>query len=283
MGTPIRSEKDPPNPPSPDSSGGSHEPPPNPNPNPSDGATNDQPENEVTRLSRYTGILEETLREQNRTISRLNEQVSSRPAAPEPAPAPVDPATARQEFYNDPMTATRKIVGDALKETVAPLLDFVKEMKGQGLVGQLKSQLKADARFAPFWDEAVERGVDDAVSKLQPGQINEVTMQGIVVQVIGLKTMGLLPGSQPAPAPRNPNPNPDPNPAPRMTTTPAHMRPSAPPAPSAGNGKKQLRALTENEKRLARENKMTDEEYLFWLDVPPSEVATAKFTPSGAK
>jgi len=283
MGTPIRSEKDPPNPPpSPDSSGASHEPPPNPNPNPSDGRTDGEPEGEAARNARYIGILEDTLREQNRTISQLNAQVTAKPTREEPAPPPPDPAVARQEFYNDPMSATRRIVGDALKETVAPLLDFVNEMKGQGVAGRLKTQLKADPRFAPYWDDAVDRGIDDAVSKLQPGQLNEMTMQGIVVQIIGLKTMGLLPGSS-APAPRAPNPNPDPNSAPRVSTQPAHMRPSSPPAPSAGNGKKVLRPLTENEERLRRENKMSHEEYLFWLDVPPSQVATAKFVPSGDK
>lgn len=278
MGTPIRSERDTPPEPLEDST----EQPPNPNPNPSDGVTDGDPppEDEVTRLSRYTGILEATLREQNATIQRLNESHAAPAPTPTPAPAPVDPSVARQEFYNDPAGATRRTIREELETTVKPLLDFVQEFKGQGLLGTLKAKMKADARFAPHWDAAVEQAVDETLSRLQPSQINEQTMQSAVVQAIGLKTMGLLSGST-APAP-TPAPSPTPTPT-RVPSTPPHMRPSAPPAPGSGNGAKKLRPLTENEERLRREQKMSHEEYLFWLDVPANEVATAKFKPTGAK
>ena len=275
MGTPIRSEKDST---APDSSGESQTPP-NPNPDDSTGRTDEgdgQPpvveEDEVTRLRRYTGILESTLRENNRTIQSMNERGTTTPPASTPPPAR-DPVAERQEFFNDPAEITRRTVRAELEQTVAPLLEFVKELKGQGMIGRLKEQVKTDPRFAPMWDSAVEQAVDATLAKVAPDQLNEHTVRAATVQAIGLKAMGMLEGSSPPP-----NSNPNPNPAPtgeRRVQTPAHMRPSAPPAPSGNGNKPKLRALTENEERLRRENKQTHEDFLFWLELPASEVTTA--------
>jgi hypothetical protein len=276
MGTPIRSERDnQPTPASTDSSATSQDPP--PNPNPSDGVTDppagDPPETEEVKLRRYSAILEETLREQNRTIQAL--QNGQRPAAPAaPAPPPRDPQAERQEFYNEPMEATRRIVRTELEQTVAPLLEFVKEFKGQGVSDRLKNTVKNDPRFSGMWDADVERAVDDTLSRVKPESINEDIVRSAAVQAIGLKAMNLLPTSA-APAPPAPTP---PAPAPageRRVTSPAHMRPSAPPAPSAPNGKPALRPLTENEERLRREQKISHEDFLFWQNLPASEVTTA--------
>lgn len=273
MGTPIRSEKDT----SPESSEDSQTPP-NPNPDPSTGHTDagdppvveDPPEDEVTRLRRYTGILESTLRENNRTIQQMNESGTTTRPAPTPPPTR-DPAAERQEFFNDPAEITRRTVKAELEETVKPLLDFVKEMKSQGASGRIKEQVKNDPRFSGMWDPAVERAVDETLARMKPEEITEQNVRSATVQAIGLKAMGMLEGSTP-PAPRS-----DPPPTgerPRVTT-PAHMRPSAPPAPSGNGNKPKLRPLTENEERLRRENRQTHEDFLFWLELPAGEVTTA--------
>lgn len=271
MGTPIKSEKDTPHEPSEDL----NEPAPNlnPNPDPSIGHTDDQPqrETELLRLQRYTGVLEENLREQNRTIQTQNDLLTRTPPAPVAPPVPpVDPQAARNEFYQDPVAVTRRTVREELESTVAPLLDFVKEFKGQGTATRLKDKFRNDPKFQPHWDDAVERSIDDAVSRVAPENLNDGTMQAIIVQSIGLKTMGLLSPSTNG----NSNPNP-PAPTSRPVSSQAHMRPTGPPAPSTQPGAKRLRALTENEERLRRENKMTHEEYLFWLELPADQVATA--------
>lgn len=259
MTTPIRSRNDP---------STEEETPPAPNPNssnPSTGVIEEEPvvpETEEVRLRRYSTILEETLREQNATIQRLNETRAT-PPAPTSPPAR-DAAAERQEFYNDPMEATRRTVRKELEETVAPLLDFVKEMRGQGVAGRLKEQVKNDPRFSGMWDAAVEHSVDEALARVTPDQINEGTVRAAAVQAIGLKAMGFLENS-------SGNGNPQPAGERRVPATPPHMRPSAPPAPSARPAPK-LRDLTENEERLRRENKMSKEDFLWWLEQPAGDI-----------
>lgn len=274
MGTPIRSRNDPP----PQDTSDSQDPPPNPNPNPSDGVIDDPPvtdppaDTEEARLKRYSAILEDTLREQNRTIQQL--QNATPPVAP-PAAPPRNPEAERQDFYNDPIEATRKVVKTALEETVAPLLDFVKEMRGATTTDRIKNQVKNDPRFSGIWDADIERAVDETLTRVAPDKINEDVVRSAAVQAIGLKTMNMLPTTTPRTDNPNPNPNP-PAPTERRVTTPPHMRPSAPPAPSSQtNGAKKLRPLTENEERLRRENKQTHEDFLFWLELPANEVTTA--------
>ena len=59
-----------------------------------------------------------------------------------------------------------------------------------------------------------------------------------------------------------------------METLPPHLRPSAPAAPTKPEQKIQ-RELTENERRIARERKQSDAEYLALLDAPP-DIMTMK-------
>jgi hypothetical protein len=83
-----------------------------------------------------------------------------------------------------------------------------------------------------------------------------------------------LRGNGTVPSARQSTGDPSPQRQERTVTTPAHLRPSAPAVPGAepGNEKKELRTLTENEKRLARERHQSDEQFLAWLDVPPESV-----------
>ena len=272
QGTPIRSANDPP----PGSTDSSEELDPNLNPNDSTGRTDEEEppvveDPEVARLKRYTGILEANLRDQNATIQAMAER-GDRAAAPPAPPAPRDVQTERTEFYNDPLEATRRVIRDELKETVAPLLDFVQGLKGQGAKDKFISAVKQDARFSGMWDAAVERAVEETLARVPADQINEQVVRSAAVQAIGLKAMGALEGAEAPPAPPAP-------PAPsgeRRVTTPPHMRPSAPPAPTGRNGEApKRRPLTENEERLRRENKQTVEDFWFWMELPANEVTTA--------
>jgi hypothetical protein len=224
---------------------------------------------------RYVSVLEETLREQNRIIQGLQNQST----APTPAPAP-SAEDLKTQFYNDPVNTTRSIVEEALNRTIAPLNDFVRGLRIEGSpYDRLMSKFRADARFAPVLQDphvlaAVERIMGAA-------ELNEVNMQSAIVHAMGLKSMGLLgtiveapagtPAPTPAPAPAAPTPTPS-------TVLPPHVRPSAAPTPAGANGgQPRARQLTETEKRLARENRMTDEQYLKWLETPADEVAVADF------
>lgn len=226
----------------------------------------------------YIKLLEDTVREQNR---RLNEAAAStsRPAAPPPPPAKTVEEE-RQEFYNDPVNSNRRLIREELEATVGPILAYVNELKGGTAIDKFVNQFKSDARFARMWDADVENYVRQQSSTVSPAQLTEQTVGFIVVSAIGMKASGILPTSSglPSAMPETPPAPPAPTPTPAPMPTPPHMRPSAPggpPAP-AGNGKV-LRALTEHEERIRRENNMTVEQFLTFQEMPSQEVAFTTF------
>lgn len=253
----------------------STETPPTPTPTPS--ATDQK--------DRYIGILEASLREQNKQIQEL---MTTRPAAPAAPPAAPDPEKEKQDFYNDPAGTTRRIVNDALAESIAPLRDFVKGLKIDGSpFSNMMAKFKADVRFVDALnDPQVVAAVETIMSK---AELTEVNMQSAIVHAVGLKGMGLLgtvvsaPAAPPTPAPA---PAPTPTPAP-STVLPPHVRPSAAPTPApapSGNGT-QRPPLTENQRRLMREQGFkSEEEYWKWMEIPASEVAHSEIgKPQGGR
>src|SRR6478609_3054946 len=74
--------------------------------------------------SSYVALLQESLRESNRQLAESNQRLvqvaSERANPPEPIKS-VDEL--RTEFLNDPTNATRNIIREELRATVAPLLE----------------------------------------------------------------------------------------------------------------------------------------------------------------
>lgn len=210
--------------------------------------------------ARYVGLLEANLREQNRQILELQ---ARREQATVAAPT-LTPEEDRQRFYDEP----RKIIQEELQKTIAPLTEFVRQFQGQSQLDQLKNRFKNDPRFSSMWDSNIESAVDEIMSK---AEVNEANVQAAIVHAIGLRAIGQIPGASASTAPA-PNGNPVPSTRSNVATPP-HVRPSAPLSASTAE-KKKLRSLTENERRLARENSMSDEEYLKWLEVPVDQVIT---------
>lgn len=242
-----------------------------PTPQPEGGATS-------TATPQYIKLLEDTVREQNRRLQEAATSASRPPEAPKP-PAKT-PEEERQEFYNDPMNANRRLIREELTATVGPLIDFVNQMKGNSATDQLVTQFKNDARFSRMWDADVEGYVRQQASTVAPAQLTEQTFGFIVVSAIGMKASGILPTasglpSASAPAPTPPTPTPTPTPAPMPT--PPHMRPTAPAGPGGNPPAKTLRPLTEHEERIRRENNMTHEAFLKFQEMPSSDVAFADF------
>jgi hypothetical protein len=233
---------------------------------------------ESENVTRYNALLEDNLREQNRKIQELQDElarVKQTPAGPA-APTRTEEEE-RQEFYNRPMAATRQLIKEELDRTIAPLTEFVQQMRGGSESERIISKLKVDPRFSSMWDASVEQAVNSVVARLNPDQINEQTITSTVIQAIGLKAIGQLapvaPSSAPASAP-SPTPTPSTPAENRPVVTPPHMRPSAPPGPSS-NQRPARRQLNENEKRLAREKRMTDDQYLDWIEMPASAIGKA--------
>ncbi|MBA2704697.1 MAG: hypothetical protein H0U60_12700 [Blastocatellia bacterium] len=233
---------------------------------------------DTENVTRYNALLEDNLRDQNRRIQELQDQLARTTTPPAaPASASRTEEEERQDFYNRPVATTRLMIQEELDRTIKPLTDFVQQMRGGTESEKILNRLKGDPRFAPHWDMAVEQAVNGVIARLSPDQINEQTIMSTIIQAIGLKSIGQLapvPGSPvPAPAP-TPQPSTQPQNGNPPVTTPPHMRPSSPPGPNA-NQPPRRRQLNENEKRLAREKRMSDDTYLDWLEMPASQIAKA--------
>jgi hypothetical protein len=223
--------------------------------------------------SKYVEILEATLREQNARIQALADQVN-RPAAP--VETPKSPEEIRAEFYNDPITVQRKLIQEELQKAVAPLVEFTRGLRGDGTpYGNLKSRFKNDPRYKEmFNDPNFELAVDHVMSR---SDLSEGAMQNTLINIAGLKAVGQLEaaliGQGIAPVrPSEVTPTPPPPPP---VSTPPYVKPSAPP-PVAPPGPPPRRELTENERRLARERGMSEDQYLDWLEVPASGVVSSR-------
>lgn len=209
----------------------------------------------------YIGILEATLRDQNKQIQELlnkKPEVNTVPAD--------DPDEGRQQFYADPVGTIRK----EIRETIQPLMDFVSSMKVSGKRDDLLKRFKANPKFADaLSDPQIESVVLELTSRVPEENLNDETIQASIIQAYGAQRLGLLPNS-----PNNNSTPPTREESVNRQPAPAHMRPSPAP-PNIPNQPNKRRPLTELEKRLARENRMSDDEYLDWLEESPSTVATS--------
>lgn len=248
---------------------------PNPNPSPSPAPSPTDPsgapdpfagmsqEQKDRMLSFYMGAAGQ----QEKKIIELTTRLE-RVEAPKP-PVP-DPAAQTKGFYDKPIESVTEIVRREINEAIAPLKGFVSAYTTNDELSKMKNELRINPNIAKVLDvgEAyVDRLISEATSKGAP--LTREMVMGAVASVKGGIDLGWIQsngGTAPAPpAPPAGGGNPPP------PNAPPHLRPSAPPAPAAGAPKK-LRDLNEEERRLARENKLSDEEYLLALDMPAGAV-----------
>lgn len=213
--------------------------------------------------------LEAVIREQSNRIQQLLES-QSQPS--QPTPVPVDPEKQKVDFFNKPHDVVREIVQAELRSAIQPLQEFVQGFRAESTYDKLKNAFRNDSRFQPYWDAAVESAVDSVMLSGKV-EVNTANMQSAIIQAIGLKNLGMLPGAT-APSVNQPGTATPVQPNNQNMVNPPHLRPSSPPPPS-NNPRQPVRQLTENERRLARENHMTDQEYLDWIEVPPQGVVTS--------
>lgn len=210
--------------------------------------------------ARYVSLLEATLREQNARVQQFEDSAARGTVAPAPTPAPQkSPAELNQEWYNRPAELTREIVGQEIgnlredfRKTIEPLLDFARGMRGEGTpFNSILNRLKADPRFANAQiTPDVEAAAQD-ILRNNRAEINDQNVMAAIVQAQGLKSMNMLVGYSSVPAIPTQNPQPP-------MSTPAHLRPSAPPGPrqqntAADEMKRKIDGLSENERRIVRE------------------------------
>jgi len=259
----------------------------------------DDPNKPVTTItSGQPSAREQLLLEEIRRIGKRTDDLSK---ALEEAKKPPEPSQAdkTKEFYDNPS----KVIEEALKKTVQPLIEFRDEFKAQSAYEKLKTEFKQNAIYKSFLEQpGVEAAVDQLMASNKP---TPEAMRAVILGVKGGIDLGVIDLGHGAPSGQ---PNNDPNKPPNQPSNkteppkvpdnlPPHLRPSAPPNPAddraRGDDKNaKYKALAENanenQRRLARENGLSLEEYFQMNDVDPLDVVSSKVgikekTKEGAK
>lgn len=215
-------------------------------------------------LSDLLAVQEMTIREQKAALEGAQAAPTVEPE-PEPKPEPVEISS--EDFFADPSGSTRKIMDESTTKIIAEMKTMVAPLEAQFAKGFAK-----DA-----WAEAIEQVPD--VAGLRPAIEAVLSKNGItspsIAQILGSRDMAYghaqrqgvtLPGMETAPAS---------TPAPTTENTRVIPQHSVSTQPLAATEKKvTIKPLDENEARMARERKMTPEQFRSWQDLPEDEVLT---------
>lgn len=203
----------------------------------------------------YNPVIQQNARER----AELQRQIDELRTANAPRAEPVSGA----DFLQDPSRHIASIVAAEIRNQVAPLNDFVQQTQRQSAYTNLKNQLRMDPGFAAILPQ-IEAELDQQASGLNPMRIEAIAM--MAQTLYGQKAMrGLL-----TPVPTIP-----------LNTQPVVNRPVNPsPTPSAPANNTQAPVvkvnLTEDERRIARFNNMTDEQYHAYMHSDGSVADMAK-------
>lgn len=221
--------------------------------------------------SRFT-LMEATVKEQGSALTdlykRAREGERSPPAA-SAAPAVADPEFDAQTFFADPAKVLKardehlasRIVED-MKTLIAPFSASFKKNEIASNWDAAERRLPDFARYRPYIENVLEtRGIDDPT---------EDTLEMLYYTAVGKAAInGGAPPAVTAATPATPTPTES-----VTRVNPQHPPSSQPIKPTSSD--KKIRPLTENEKRIARMNNMTDEEYLSWLEVDEEDIVSSK-------
>jgi hypothetical protein len=214
----------------------------------------------------------QTLRENESRLQELLRQ-RNQPAQQQPQSQPQD---------DDFLSNGRAIIAEEIEKRLQPFGQFIQQQQAQTVYGQLKEQFKKHPNFSQFFAiPNAELTLDQQVAQMPPATVNVQSVAGLISQIFGFMTLnGQVQQNQgnfqqPINLPVN-QPSNQSNPMP--SNNPPHLRPSAPPMPSGGGQNltpkgNSRRQLTELERRLARENRMSDDDYIDFLNEDPTRVA----------
>lgn len=244
------------------------------NPNPPDPnsppVNSDPPTRTYTEadLQRTHNLYGETLREQTQRAEKLQRELDELRN------------NSQQQPISDSDLTPEQLIKKHVQESVRPILDEFTQFRLSNQINQyttIKTQFRQLPQVAAFFTQ-IEPYVDQEMQGKEPTIQN---LHAATAKVIGMiQLQGFNNQNQNQPQNQNlnqPQNNPDPQNQPRNDSMrPPHLRPSNPPAPNrSGNGPVR-RQLTELEKRVAREQGKTEDEYLAWLDVPPEGVVHSR-------
>ena len=216
---------------------------------------------------------EAVIADQQKTMKKMQDDFDARMAKLEAGP-PEDPKDLDKKLWETPHQSIQKIVDESLQRTIAPLLEQVKEGPVSTKLDKIKSRLRDEnPAYAEVLDKA---GVHiDTVINASGQEPSYETVRMAIIGVRGAAAMGMLDGVDFGTAVSK-EPNPD------LTkqddndmTIPPHLRPSAPKAPRKKEANKiTMDDLTENERRLCREQNMTASDYIAMRNATALEVTS---------
>ena len=245
------------------SGGGKETPPSPPSEPPKDPPSSDSPTGSESPFKnpKLAGMTEEQIADQmevlRRTVAEQGARMTKMSQTPPPA-APVETQTPFQvdstKFFEDPGTATRKIVEDVvssqLREIVNPLIADLKVQRSSSMIESLRGRLPDFDTHWPYIQDQLQ------AYRIPLEGANEDTIETLYYKSVGIAAaQGRMPGkvadSRPAP-PQHP--------------------PSSQPIPK-GEPTKPSRELTEGERRMMRQQGFkTEAEYLEWQEKFADEI-----------
>lgn len=201
---------------------------------------------------------QQQLLQQSRDNARLQRELEEARRPVQQAPT----AEQEKEFFDKPRSSVAEIVRHEMKQQTEPLNQFVAQMQRQQLIENLKGQMRSNPSQFPYIGQL--EGMFDQIMT-QAGVIDANTAIAAYNTALGyyISNGGQL--NTQTPTQQQPNRTNVPTPPPFKPTAP-------PPSPTSSNRK--VRQLNENEKKIARFNGFSDEEYLVYTEeLTPKEVA----------
>lgn len=226
------------------------------------------PEEKDRLLSQQAQTIRESARKQaefDLKLKEMSDKVN--------APPPPDLTKLNKDFFQAPHTEMQKLIRTELEATVKPLIEFKEQVQGQNEYDRVKNKFKGNPKFKEFIAQpGVEEMIDSAMAGNQP---TENAVYGVIAGIKGAMELGDIPkpGGQQPPAGGGRSPS--------DISVPPHLRPSAPPLPEGKEKvddkmKARVDAATENERRLAKENHMSIEQYFEFQSLDGMSVPSSK-------
>lgn len=263
----------------------------NPNPNPSESNNSGTPTSEIPPQAIETVPREEMNRTLESTHGLYRQALTEGETQRRELQRRLDEAEARNrtpvQQIPDDQLSPQQLIERSVRQSVAPLLDefsIFRQQQQANTYQTIKTQFRNLPQFAPFFNQ-LEPHID---AEMQGKPISVESVQNAIATVIGRIQMQAALNPQPInqtsvpnnqqqqyQQPQNPPQQPQNN---RQQSLPPHLRPSAPPLPNRSGdqnltpGGNQRFQLTQLQERVARENKLTHDQYIDWITETPENV-----------
>lgn len=217
-------------------------------------------------VERIFNTMEAATREQGATLTKLSREMTELKTQTAAPPAPAEPAVSAQDFFNDPMAQVRK----EMSRQIEPLVEEIRGARDELTAPNAREKL---AREYGDWGQ-VEPYIDVLITQQNfPNPNDEGLLRMLYLTAKGYMThqgISIDPAADPQPQPGLPQQQP-------VVAPPQHRASTPPPPPPPTPQQPQVRELSENERRLARESGMSAEQYIKWQEMDMDEVAEADF------